>query len=114
MDSGNKWVQDHAAACRAANKPCFFEECESRNVACNADDRCRTDLAIPDGSGGDHCALERPWQRTSVATAGMAGDAFWQHGDRLSFGLTHDDGHTKYYGSEEWTCLVKDHVAAIG
>jgi hypothetical protein len=27
-DWGNKWIADHAAACAAANKPCFFEECE--------------------------------------------------------------------------------------
>jgi hypothetical protein len=28
MDWGNKWISDHAAACRAANKPCFLEECK--------------------------------------------------------------------------------------
>jgi mannan endo-1,4-beta-mannosidase len=44
----------------------------------------------------------------------MAGDAFWQLGDTLSFGNTHDDGNTIYYGSSDWTCLVTNHVAAIG
>ena len=44
----------------------------------------------------------------------MAGDAFWQLGDTLSTGQTHDDGNTIYYGSSDWTCLVTNHVAAIG
>jgi mannan endo-1,4-beta-mannosidase len=44
----------------------------------------------------------------------MAGDAFWQHGDALSYGNSHDDGFTLYYNSPEWTCLVTDHVKAIG
>ncbi|KAH6695061.1 fungal cellulose binding domain-containing protein [Plectosphaerella plurivora] len=92
-DWGNKWISDHAAACAAANKPCFFEEY---------------------GAPTNHCAIERPWQQTSVASPGMAGDAFWQLGDTLSFGNTHDDGNTIYYGSSDWTCLVTNHVAAIG
>jgi mannan endo-1,4-beta-mannosidase len=73
----------------------------------------QTDLCL-DGALGNHCTLERPWQLTSVAAAGMAGDAFWQHGDTLSYGNTHDDGFTKYYGSADWKCLVDDHVKAIG
>lgn len=28
-DFGNSWVTTHAAACASANKPCYFEECES-------------------------------------------------------------------------------------
>lgn len=67
-----------------------------------------------DGAIGDHCRLQRPWQLTSVAAAGMAGDAFWQHGDTLSNGDTHDDDFTLFYNTPEWTCLVTDHVAAIG
>ncbi|CAG9949782.1 unnamed protein product [Clonostachys rosea f. rosea IK726] len=87
-DWGNQWVKDHAAACVAANKPY--------------------------GAPSDHCTIERPWQLTSVATTGMAGDAFWQLGDTISTGQTHNDGNTIYYGSSDWQCLVTDHVAAIG
>lgn len=43
----------------------------------------------------------------------MAVDAFWQHGDVLSTGQTHDDTNTIYYGSDEWTALVINHVADI-
>jgi mannan endo-1,4-beta-mannosidase len=43
----------------------------------------------------------------------MAADAFWQHGDTISTGQSHDDGFTLYYGSSDWTCLVTDHVATI-
>ncbi|WYZ43826.1 hypothetical protein EsH8_VII_000262 [Colletotrichum jinshuiense] len=92
-DAGNKWVTDHAKACVAANKPCFFEEY---------------------GTPTQHCELERPWQLTSVATPGMAADAFWQLGDTISTGQTHNDGNTIYYGTDEWTCLVTNHVNAIG
>lgn len=44
----------------------------------------------------------------------MAADAFWQLGDTISTGKTHDDTNTIYYGTDEWTCLVTNHVAAIG
>jgi mannan endo-1,4-beta-mannosidase len=44
----------------------------------------------------------------------MASDLFWQLGDTLSYGQTHNDGHTVYYGSSDWTCLVANHVNAIG
>ncbi|CCF47609.1 hypothetical protein CH063_04213, partial [Colletotrichum higginsianum] len=66
------------------------------------------------GTPTNHCELERPWQITSVATPGMAGDAFWQLGDTISTGQTHNDGNTIYYGTDEWTCLVTNHVNAIG
>ncbi|KAK7222886.1 hypothetical protein V2G26_010889 [Clonostachys chloroleuca] len=91
-DWGNQWVKSHAAACVAANKPCFFEEY---------------------GTLSNHCSLERPWQLTSVATLGMASDAFWQAGDTISTGTTHDDNFTIYYDSSDWKCLVTDHVAVI-
>lgn len=44
----------------------------------------------------------------------MAGDTFWQLGDTANGQKTHDDGHTIYYGSSDWTCLVTDHVKRIG
>lgn len=65
---------------------------------------------MPSSKG--HCATERPWQELAFATEGIAGDAFWQAGTVLSTGQTHDDTFTVYYGSDDWTCLVTDHVAA--
>jgi mannan endo-1,4-beta-mannosidase len=43
----------------------------------------------------------------------MGADLFWQWGDRLSSGETHNDGNTVYCGSELATCLVTEHVDAI-
>lgn len=62
----------------------------------------------------DHCTVEAPWQQTSLAADGMAGDLFWQLGDTLSTGQSSDDGNTIYYGSDDWTCLVTEHVEDIG
>lgn len=44
----------------------------------------------------------------------MAADLFWQWGDQLSTGQTHNDGNTIYYSSSDFQCLVTDHVKAIG
>ncbi|KAF4470722.1 Glycoside Hydrolase Family protein [Fusarium albosuccineum] len=94
FDFGNDWIKAHAKACAAAGKPCLFEEY---------------------GAGQDHCTLQVPWQKTSLAAEGMGGDAFWQWGEQnLSIGASHDDSHAIYYGSSDWECLVRDHVAAIG
>jgi mannan endo-1,4-beta-mannosidase len=93
IEFGNQWVEDHAAACAAAGKPCMFEEY---------------------GAMGDHCALQRQWQKTSVAAAGSGADLFWQFGDTTSNGKSHDDGFTVYYDSADWKCLVTDHVSSIG
>ena len=48
-------------------------------------------------------------------TEGIAGDQFWQWGENLSSGQTHNDGYTVYYGSgsAEYQCMVADHIAAI-
>ncbi|KAL4982236.1 glycoside hydrolase superfamily [Aspergillus falconensis] len=89
---GNQWVQDHAAVCESLGKPCLFEEY---------------------GIKGAHCTDELDWQETALATDGMAADLFWQFGDTLSTGQTHNDQYTVYYGSSDWTCVVTDHVAAI-
>ena len=69
-----------------------------------------------DGTESDHCNVEKPWQAASRAAAadGMAADLFWQWGDTLSSGKTHNDGNTIYYGSSDAQCLVTDHVKAIG
>lgn len=61
----------------------------------------------------NHVAVETPWQVTSLSTKGMSGDLFWQHGDVLSTGRTHDDTNTIYYGSSEWDGLVVQHQARI-
>ncbi|KAK0636977.1 glycoside hydrolase superfamily [Bombardia bombarda] len=91
---GAGWVKNHAAACKKAGKPCLFEEY---------------------GVETDHCTVEKPWQQTSLGLAaeGMSADLFWQWGDRLSSGQTHNDGNTIYYGSADATCLITDHVKGI-
>ncbi|KAG7287373.1 hypothetical protein NEMBOFW57_006884 [Staphylotrichum longicolle] len=90
---GDGWIRNHAAACKAAGKPCLLEEYGS-----NA-----------------RCDIQKPWQQTSLALAanGMGADLFWQWGDQLSTGQTHNDGNTVYFGSSLATCLVTDHVKAI-
>ncbi|KAI0409895.1 glycoside hydrolase superfamily [Xylaria palmicola] len=89
---GNTWITAHAAACKAAGKPCLFEEY---------------------GTTSNHCALESPWQETALSSSGVSGDLFWQLGTTLSYGQTHNDGNTIYTGTSDWTCLVTDHVANI-
>ncbi|KAI1425763.1 glycoside hydrolase superfamily [Xylaria sp. FL1777] len=93
-DWGNLWITAHAAACKAAGKPCLWEEY---------------------GVTYDHCTIEAPWQDTalSLSTSGVSGDLFWQLGTTLSYGQTSDDGNTIFTGTSDWTCLVTDHVAAI-
>lgn len=78
--------------CVAANKPCILEEY---------------------GSTSDHVAVQTPWQATALSTNGIAGDMFWQWGDTLSIGKTHNDGYTIYHGSSDYESLVVKHVAAI-
>ncbi|KAI0877824.1 glycoside hydrolase superfamily [Hypoxylon argillaceum] len=91
-DWGNLWISAHAAACKAAGKPCLLEEY---------------------GTGSSHCAVESPWQQTALSSPGVTGDLFWQYGTTLSYGQTSDDGNTIFTGTSDWTCLVTDHVAAI-
>lgn len=67
-----------------------------------------------DGAMDNHCQVQRPWQETSIAADGMAADLFWQYGDTISTGTSHDDGFTIYYGDSDWKCLVDDHVESIG
>ena len=88
----NAWIKNHGAACVAANKPCILEEY---------------------GASSNHVSVESPWQATALGTPGVAGDLFWQLGDTLSTGQTHDDGFTLYHGSSDWQALVVDHIATI-
>ncbi|KAI0467225.1 glycoside hydrolase superfamily [Xylaria cf. heliscus] len=91
-DWGNLWITSHATACKAAGKPCLFEEY---------------------GVTSNHCAVEAPWQKTALSSSGVSGDLFWQLGVTLSNGQTSNDGNTIYTGTSDWTCLVTQHVAAI-
>ncbi|KAI1827485.1 glycoside hydrolase superfamily [Xylaria intraflava] len=93
VDWGNLWVSSHAAACSAAGKPCLFEEY---------------------GTTSNHCDNEAPWQTTALSSSGVSGDLFWQLGVTLSTGQSPDDGNTVYSGTSDWTCLVTDHVSALG
>lgn len=89
---GNGWVRSHAQVCRAAGKPCMFEEYGIRE---------------------EHCGASLEWQDTCLNTTGMAADLFWQYGEQLSTGLSPDDQYTIYYGSDEWQCAVVDHISEI-
>ena len=63
---GNGWVAAHAKICKQLNKPCLFEE-----------------YGVTKAS--DHCKVESEWQKTSLSLKddGMAGDLFWQLGDKI-------------------------------
>lgn len=92
-DWGNGWVTSHGAACSNAGKPCLFEEY---------------------GVTSNQCSVERQWQQSALDTKGVAGDLYWQYGDTLSTGKSPDDGHTIYYGTSEFQCLVTDRVLETG
>ncbi|CRG88507.1 putative mannan endo-1,4-beta-mannosidase A [Talaromyces islandicus] len=89
---GSPWVTAHGAACAAAGKPCLFEEY---------------------GVYSDKCTVEGGWQKTALNTKGIGADTFWQFGDTLSSGNSPNDKYTVYYGTDDYTCLVDDHVAAL-
>ena len=91
LDWGNAWITNHAKACAAAGKPCLLEEF----------------------GASDNGTVEAAWQATALRATGTAGDLFWQYGDTLSTGETSQDGNTVYYGTDLYTQLVTDHVAAI-
>ena len=115
---GNDWIEAHAAACLAAGKPCLLEECKPRSTS-DVSFGAGTDFV--DGTEADKCTVMTQWQETAEMAAGMGGDAFWQY---VSLGLRvgafvnewvqgdasswHDDGHTVYWGSGEYQCLVLD------
>ncbi|KAF7586040.1 hypothetical protein BBP40_009638 [Aspergillus hancockii] len=88
---GNGWVENHGKACKAAGKPCLFEEY---------------------GMKGAHCTAELEWQKTSLKS-GMGADLFWQYGQQLSNEKSPDDGYTIYHGTDGWKCAVLDHLENI-
>jgi mannan endo-1,4-beta-mannosidase len=61
----------------------------------------------------NQCAIEKQWQNAALNATGIAADLYWQFGDTLSSGPSPDDGNTFYYGSEEFECLVTNHIEAI-
>ena len=88
---GNAWITAHGKACVEAGKPCVLEEFGFSN----------------------NCEVEYAWETTSLNSDGNAMDMFWQYGDTLSYGQTHQDGNSVYYGTDLYDCLVTDHVADI-
>ncbi|KAK6584494.1 hypothetical protein PZA11_002718 [Diplocarpon coronariae] len=85
------WIQTHAAAAASVGKPVILEEY---------------------GSASSSKSVLGPWQAAVLSTQ-TAGDMYWQYGDPLSYGLTHDDGHAIYYGSADYDTYVTQHAAAM-
>ncbi|KAJ5775703.1 uncharacterized protein N7511_000714 [Penicillium nucicola] len=90
---GNGWITAHGKACAAAHKPCIVEEY---------------------GVTSDKCNIEGQWQRTALDTEGISADLYWQCGERLSTGNSPNDDFTIYYGSDDFKCLITDHITEIG
>jgi mannan endo-1,4-beta-mannosidase len=88
---GNEWIKNHAKVCEALGKPCVLEEFGFSNT----------------------CSVELAWETTALATKGTGGDMFWQYGDTLSTGQTHQDGNTVYVNDTLWDCMVAPHIEAI-
>ena len=88
---GNEWIENHAKVCEALGKPCVLEEFGFSNT----------------------CSVELAWETTALATPGTGGDMFWQYGDTLSTGQTHQDGNTVYFKDGLWECMVTPHIEAI-
>lgn len=63
----------------------------------------------------NNCTIENPWQKTALASTGIAADLFWQYGDTLPSCncQTSQDGNTVFYKQGNWDCMVTDHVSAI-
>lgn len=61
----------------------------------------------------DKCTIEGQWQSTAIETPGIGADLFWQYGDSLSSGNSPNDDFTIYRGTDDYKCLVTDHVAGI-
>ena len=61
----------------------------------------------------DKCTIEGQWQSTAIETPGIGADLFWQYGDKLSSGNSPNDDFTIYRGTEDYQCLIADHVDAV-
>ncbi|KAI9052252.1 hypothetical protein LZ554_003609 [Drepanopeziza brunnea f. sp. 'monogermtubi'] len=85
------WILSHATAAAAVGKPVVFEEYGTNSAK----------------------SVMLPWQAAVLGSSWTAGDMYWQYGDTLSIGPTHDDGHAIYYGSADYATLVTAHAAAL-
>ena len=88
---GNEWIENHAKVCKALGKPCVLEEFGFSNT----------------------CSVELAWETTALKSEGTGGDMFWQYGDTLSSGKSHQDGNTVYYQDDLWKCMIEPHIKAI-
>ncbi|CAG8962082.1 hypothetical protein HYFRA_00005125 [Hymenoscyphus fraxineus] len=86
---GKPWIDAHAAAAKALGKPFILEEY---------------------GSSTKPSILT--WEK-AVLDSGTAGDMYWQYGDSFSWGQTHNDGNSIYYGTDMYKTYVQDHAAAM-
>lgn len=88
---GKEWIENHAKVCNDLGKPCVLEEFGFDNT----------------------CSVQLAWETTALETEGTAGDMFWQYGDTLSTGQTHQDRNTVYYQDELWECMIASHIEAV-
>lgn len=88
---GNEWIENHAKVCEALGKPCVLEEFGFDNT----------------------CSVELAWETTALNSKATGGDMFWQYGDTLSSGKSHQDGNTVYYQDDLWKCMIVPHIEAI-
>jgi mannan endo-1,4-beta-mannosidase len=94
----NDLITNHAAACKAASKPCVLEEY---------------------GTTYNCTAVQVPWQETclSAKDAGLGSDMFWEFGTYLASGeptANPVNNFEIFYNTSDFKFLVTDHVAAIG
>lgn len=79
---GVSWINIHAAAAKAAGKPFILEEYGTSTKA---------NILV--------------WEQ-AVLDSGTAADMYWQYGDTFSWGQTHNDGHSIYWGTAEFQTYV--------
>ncbi|KAF9522700.1 glycoside hydrolase superfamily [Crepidotus variabilis] len=90
LDWGNKWIEDHAASMRKANKPVILEEF---------------------GVTSDQLTIYSAWLKQVIST-GITGDLIWQSGSRLPGWTSPDDGYTVYPDSPVYD-LLKQHAVTL-
>ncbi|KAF3225456.1 hypothetical protein TWF106_002592 [Orbilia oligospora] len=88
---GNTWIQEHASAATSAGKPYILEEY---------------------GVTSNRGSVYGSWYNTILGSE-TAGEMYWQFGETLSSGQTHNDGFTIYYSSSEFNSLVAPHANAM-
>ncbi|KAJ4488580.1 glycoside hydrolase [Lentinula lateritia] len=87
---GTQWIEDHATAMLASNKPVILEEF---------------------GSTSNQSGVYATWYSTVLST-GLTGDLIWQAGSDLTNGPTPNDGYAVYPGSDVYV-LDTQHAAAL-